>query len=823
MTQSVDGWESWYQWEARMSMHYLTAFPPFSQLRLLQAQLLQPEHRPPSCLCAPPDDEYCVRVSSVLHDSQLVRTPGLGIPSSQQSFSIPLPLSSVALIVTSAAASSSKSLPSSSPVIPTRLPLPPVDPASATTVASVSSAAPRFSSSQVSLSTAIPTTHLPAPPATTAVEAVSHSPVTSSFTAEITPPPSTLSSAVDMSPKASRRVRTTPVNQAAASPPSNSGSDSGSSSPSVSASTPADTPAKQPGSSAGSSEAPSASKSSPPFSLPAAPPSSSSDSAHAGSPTVSPVKPHTETQSPGPSSPPFQVPTQSPTQILAPTQSGSGGNFRTISTSTITEPPESTLSSPVFVTGTDSKGRATPSIPPVITSVGVSTEPDGVLVSVTHIIANPTGIWGIGDTTAATKHGFLANGGAVAGVFVVVGLIVATIAAIISFIMCKRRRRRRIRLSISKPLPMPDNPFEDPRESPSPTQMRYAPSDASHRNLVGTGVGLNTQPRQSRNLLDDEIEEIPGPVMAHLPRTSGFAGVGAGDKSIGRPAFNALPSYNGPFSSYTNPNRLTHSSRPSYGSSSVGVAITTDEPQQTSGTDNSNLNASAQTPRHLKHASLTPSTPSIYPPSLPNVDDSTDTATITDDTHNLPITPSTDEAIQLPLGTVDLNSSEAPMRPPRRRPAPPLPPRSPLRPSSKHGENTLDLTISTQLSPAEQSTTSPQASAPEAKKQTITEEYEPLTPPASAISFSGSSSDSGSSGRESRQSDVVMPRPIVARPSPTMSTFEEYNRMMARKTSITGIPVSEGAGKKGDNFYTRRKVVNAEVRLFYSRSLLIWC
>ena len=75
------------------------------------------------------------------------------------------------------------------------------------------------------------------------------------------------------------------------------------------------------------------------------------------------------------------------------------------STSTVTETPETTLSSPVFVTVTESDHRTTLSVPPVFTSVAVTTEPDGQLVSVTHVIANPTGIWGV--NVATTKTGFV--------------------------------------------------------------------------------------------------------------------------------------------------------------------------------------------------------------------------------------------------------------------------------------------------------------------------------------------------------------------------------------------------------------------------------
>lgn len=96
----------------------------------------------------------------------------------------------------------------------------------------------------------------------------------------------------------------------------------------------------------------------------------------------------------------------------APSESGSTdlSSFRgqanaqtATATSTITDKPETTLSSPVFVTTTDSKGHTTISEPPLFASVGLTTLPDGQLVSTTHIIANPTGIWGVDDQSGAGR------------------------------------------------------------------------------------------------------------------------------------------------------------------------------------------------------------------------------------------------------------------------------------------------------------------------------------------------------------------------------------------------------------------------------------
>lgn len=333
-----------------------------------------------------------------------------------------------------------------------------------------------------------------------------------------------------------------------------------------------------------------------------------------------------------------------------------------------------------------------------------------------------------------------------------VGLIVATIAAIVAFIMCKRRRRRRIRLSISRPLPYPDNPFEDPRESPSPTQMRYNP-DTPHRNVVGTGLGAERM--EQRNLLDAEFDNIATPVMSHASggrhsRTGSteltLAGVGAGNKSVGRPAYDApTPTYTGPFSEY-HTFQPGHQQRPSDGSGSIGVAITNDTVQQ----------HSEPTPRHVKRVSnapsATPSTPSIYPATLPGGEED-----MMSESSHTPLTPSTIEPSIPPL--------DKPVRPPRKRPVAPLPPRNPQR----NPDLQTKLLVRTQVTPEDAKVLEPQP-------------YEPLTPPASV------SSDSGYS-------------PVRTSTNP----FLDYNRYMSEVQA----PIE---AKPRDTFYTRRKLVNTHVR-----------
>ena len=185
---------------------------------------------------------------------------------------------------------------------------------------------------------------------------------------------------------------------------------------------------------------------------------------------------------------------------------------------------------------------------------------------------------------------FFGNTGAVAGTFLAVGIIITAIAAAAAFTICRKRRRRFIRQSISRPLPYPENPFEDPRDSPSLSQMQYAGSESSNRNLVSAGIGIgvgagagamaHTEPT-SRNLLDDEMDEpdadvppaplppsltyptLPGqtldrgrqPVSRFMQNqrppsdTMGLAGIGSAQGQARRNSFIGRP-YNGPFSDY---------------------------------------------------------------------------------------------------------------------------------------------------------------------------------------------------------------------------------------------------------------------------------
>lgn len=60
----------------------------------------------------------------------------------------------------------------------------------------------------------------------------------------------------------------------------------------------------------------------------------------------------------------------------------------------------------MLFSATDALGRATLSEPPVFTSIGASTLDNGVRVSVTHVIANPTGVWDVNGSAAIEQKGY---------------------------------------------------------------------------------------------------------------------------------------------------------------------------------------------------------------------------------------------------------------------------------------------------------------------------------------------------------------------------------------------------------------------------------
>ncbi|KAJ7244770.1 hypothetical protein B0H12DRAFT_801953 [Mycena haematopus] len=195
--------------------------------------------------------------------------------------------------------------------------------------------------------------------------------------------------------------------------------------------------------------------------------------------------------------------------------------FTGTTTSTITDTPESTLAKPSFISVVDSNGKTSFTAPPLVTILSTSREGNGSLVTFTHVVANPTGF---SQAIAGGRGSFFHNAGAVAGVFLVIGVILTAIVAFATFIMCRRRRRRqeahrRWLISVNRPRPMadePQDPFDDPRSASSPP-MRVVPrawdpptgwetqqARAGHRESFTSGLGLLDAPPNQHNLILEE-------------------------------------------------------------------------------------------------------------------------------------------------------------------------------------------------------------------------------------------------------------------------------------------------------------------------------
>ncbi|KAJ7225540.1 hypothetical protein GGX14DRAFT_489624 [Mycena pura] len=142
-----------------------------------------------------------------------------------------------------------------------------------------------------------------------------------------------------------------------------------------------------------------------------------------------------------PANPPSTITSTSSFTATSTTSTTSTQETTTSLTSpTRTDPPLQTLLSTVFVATTDSLGHTTISAPSAITSVVTFTS-DGITVTSTEIKLNPT----LGsDGHSSGGSSFFKNTGAVAGVFVLVGLAAAAIVLWIIFGLRQRRRTRRI-------------------------------------------------------------------------------------------------------------------------------------------------------------------------------------------------------------------------------------------------------------------------------------------------------------------------------------------------------------------------------------------
>ncbi|KII94061.1 hypothetical protein PLICRDRAFT_414714 [Plicaturopsis crispa FD-325 SS-3] len=185
------------------------------------------------------------------------------------------------------------------------------------------------------------------------------------------------------------------------------------------------------------------------------------------------------------------------TSVLVSKTVLAGGQTSTFTTtSTITPSPQSTFSSPVPIVVTNSSnGEKSTVFPAVVTTDSVSTEPNGSITTITYVVANPTAVFG---SQSIKSSGFFSNHGAVAGVFVIIGLVFAAFATFL--VLCLRRRRsrthrQRLRTDISWPRPIVNEDMPGDSHDPPMTAATWGGRTGhlfDDRLETGTGVAARS-------------------------------------------------------------------------------------------------------------------------------------------------------------------------------------------------------------------------------------------------------------------------------------------------------------------------------------------
>ncbi|KLT44654.1 hypothetical protein CC85DRAFT_283295 [Cutaneotrichosporon oleaginosum] len=251
------------------------------------------------------------------------------------------------------------------------------------------------------------------------------------------------------------------------------------------------------------------------------PPPSSSDPGP--SPSANP-------SSPGVTSSP--TPSANPSSVVVPPSSSA----RPSAQPSLVIPGTTQITSGVLITTTDANGNTYTTAPSVLTSEMVKTDASGRVFTVTAVVHNTASI--NGSSSRGGGSDFFENTGAVAGVFVVVGLVVAAGIGAFTFFMLRRRRRQRLDRDVAAAAAAAaaaQQPrFEDDDDhSPAMTQYgQYYASNTSH--------DFESAPQSTRgyeyeaaggydpyaaNLVD--VPNLPGDNNYHDAAATGYPPTGA--------------------------------------------------------------------------------------------------------------------------------------------------------------------------------------------------------------------------------------------------------------------------------------------------------
>ncbi|KLO17023.1 hypothetical protein SCHPADRAFT_186056 [Schizopora paradoxa] len=372
--------------------------------------------------------------------------------------------------------------------------------------------------------------------------------------------------------------------------------------------------------------------------------SSPSPTTHA-TPTSSASKPHTSSTSaappkstgPAPPAPPSTTAKSSTHSSATPLSTQRAEPSLTPSSSPSATSSPAGTAAPVTNTASQNSSTHAPSTPsnsskthPNSTSVADGQPPFSSPLPVTSAPSSSTSA----PQTGATIHSseaissnwdFFDNKKAVAGVFVVVGL--ALLAIILgSVCYCRRLRARKLRRSVAfQTISQPITTYR-PTGSLHEGLMLDGERESSHRHLM-MSPSLRGSDIVSVHRSASESSHLSGDV--HSPETPGRAGIGALGLTGMRTHMDIAPPgrqmsqvyrYDGPFSDYHQVppplNGFARSLFPQPDMSTIGMAIS-GGPETTPNVNKSRFSDD-------RAPSPTPSTPSIYPPSLPVQQDAED-------------------------------------------------------------------------------------------------------------------------------------------------------------------------------------------------------
>ncbi|KAF5313041.1 hypothetical protein D9619_003557 [Psilocybe cf. subviscida] len=144
---------------------------------------------------------------------------------------------------------------------------------------------------------------------------------------------------------------------------------------------------------------------------------------------------------------------------------------------TVTAHPNSTFASPVSITALNSLGNPVLTAPPLVTIMSTSILSNGQMSTVTQIVANP--VDGLGRVNAVENNGFFHNSGVVAGVFTAVGVVAAAVLATLIFCIRRKRRSQRRKRWLAGMKPQRTYPQEDPFQDPMDNYEQKSPTIAS--------------------------------------------------------------------------------------------------------------------------------------------------------------------------------------------------------------------------------------------------------------------------------------------------------------------------------------------------------